>query len=1048
MQPSQNSLLLKSVLIVFSIFSAINSYAQVDFALNHIESITPDLLPTVGQRIESASSSNSMPSCILDVDVKIDTPLLTTQGKVTVTVSLYNVSPQSVPARTPLDTLRVRYQIPAGFAFDSLAYYEAPPLLITPPGNSSGIYTFFNGTYNINTGIWELLWDIPSNPTKDPYGGLASIVINLRSLNSPNSICHFSQVTQYTVTDPGCTENNGVYCTPVELDEASSLVNGSAWTGGGPIVVSPQITQPDQGVSNGAIFITASGGIPPYFFNWSNGQNSGLITNLAAGLYRYTITDSNLKTKVDSVNLVAKSEYPIAWDGIPANLDILGTDTFSKPYLIPREFILGKNTIASGVAGEVSATIRQSMVGSDDIFYIGLKDKSSAIDPNNNITMFDFLMAVTDPNVQANNIIIYEKGVVKASAAGSGFGTKLQIVRNAGVKYYVNGTLVYTHIPANGTNPNLLHLIPALVLEKCGVDNKVRATLKSSVLLDTLEVRVFKRDWIAENEMGYIRIEPSGGRTPYAYKWSDLASTMNTSERSSLAPGNYFLTVTDGGGKIFTSVIQVLKFYNVVWSAVGSNITYTSDSLYQRGAQVFGLSSITKGRHEIHPDSTSFFKVILRESITASQLSNIFIIGYRQVGNATENGFYGLQISDNEHKSIAGDIYLPVTPVSDYRKRDWANNYSSFEYTLKLANRVVTISKNNKVLHTFTVPLSITMVQPDAIFSNLQAAGLKVDILTTIEPKIPVPIPAYAVPQKRMESELIYPVDGILRVKLDELYNPIANADQAKYSIYDWQRVAVVNNLPLATTAYGSSWFDIPITALGATNDEYYTMEIVANKQQVYKIRFRHSVSSAGENSAVLALSQTFIQGYMDGANMRPVLLNSKTQGATNLGNPLPTQCDSITVSLHNAATPFGLVHTKKVVLNTNGTASITFPESVIGANYYIVIKGRNILETWSKVPVLFTLTTSYHFGSPDQAYGNNLGMVGSIPVIYSGDIDGTQFGDGSVDLIDYSVWEQSYNNFEIGYKRADLSGDGSVDVIDYSVWEQSNVNGVLVSKP
>lgn len=197
-------------------------------------------------------------------------------------------------------------------------------------------------------------------------------------------------------------------------------------------------------------------------------------------------------------------------------------------------------------------------------------------------------------------------------------------------------------------------------------------------------------------------------------------------------------------------------------------------------------------------------------------------------------------------------------------------------------------------------------------------------------------------------------------------------------------------------------------------------------------------------NNTRLDLSQTFIEGYMTEINMRPVLMNQGVPGATS------SQCDTITVELHNSTAPYALAYSSKVVLKTNGTAVVTFPFAAFGNSYYIVIKGRNMIETWSKNPQSLAVNAyiTYHFGAATQAYGNNMGNVGGTAVFYSGDFNFNPGGDGSVDLLDYPVWETGYNNFDCGFKAADLNGDGCIDLIDYPFWEGNYNFFIGVIKP
>jgi hypothetical protein len=88
------------------------------------------------------------------------------------------------------------------------------------------------------------------------------------------------------------------------------------------------------------------------------------------------------------------------------------------------------------------------------------------------------------------------------------------------------------------------------------------------------------------------------------------------------------------------------------------------------------------------------------------------------------------------------------------------------------------------------------------------------------------------------------------------------------------------------------------------------------------------------------------IEGYMLGGGF--MITNLFNNGL----HPNPNSTETITVQLRGAASPFPLIQSNQEVLYRNGFASIpTYPTH---GNYYIVIKSRNGLETWSKTPVSF----------------------------------------------------------------------------------------------
>jgi len=189
-------------------------------------------------------------------------------------------------------------------------------------------------------------------------------------------------------------------------------------------------------------------------------------------------------------------------------------------------------------------------------------------------------------------------------------------------------------------------------------------------------------------------------------------------------------------------------------------------------------------------------------------------------------------------------------------------------------------------------------------------------------------------------------------------------------------------------------------------------------------------------NGPILNLN-LLIQGFYTGAHtMTPVLMN---QGVSN--NPSIT--DQITVELRTVNAPYSVVASTFTTLMTNGTASCNFSGTAPG-NYYVVVKHRNGLQTWSANPVaLGNASTSYNFTTAsNKAYGDNMVEVEpGVWAFYSGDFN----QDENLDLSEYSYFENALNNFLYGYENTDLNGDGSVDLLDAPMLED-NINNFLYS--
>ncbi len=183
-----------------------------------------------------------------------------------------------------------------------------------------------------------------------------------------------------------------------------------------------------------------------------------------------------------------------------------------------------------------------------------------------------------------------------------------------------------------------------------------------------------------------------------------------------------------------------------------------------------------------------------------------------------------------------------------------------------------------------------------------------------------------------------------------------------------------------------------------------------------------------------------FIQGYYTGGSAMNTVLANQGVGSNLL------MTDTVTVELHNANYPYALKEVSKGILYTDGQLNCSFANSI--GTYYIVIKHRNSIETWSNTPVAVgTNITTFDFSTAaSKGYGNNLIQVEpSIWAIYNGDIN----QDGYIDGFDYPMFDNdAQNNVNGVYATTDLNGDGYVDGFDYPVFDSNNQSNVGILKP
>jgi hypothetical protein len=191
-------------------------------------------------------------------------------------------------------------------------------------------------------------------------------------------------------------------------------------------------------------------------------------------------------------------------------------------------------------------------------------------------------------------------------------------------------------------------------------------------------------------------------------------------------------------------------------------------------------------------------------------------------------------------------------------------------------------------------------------------------------------------------------------------------------------------------------------------------------------------------SSSVLTVT-VLVEGLFNGTEL------NKTQGI--IGDQFTEDTsDEIIIELHSVSAPYALIGSPIVGnLNTIGQVAVTVPGSFNG-NYYLVVKHRNSIETWSNVPLAFG-SGPVNFDFTDmkaRAYGENLKLVSGKFVIFSGDIN----QDGEINNLDMVGIKNEAEVFGTGYKPEDLNGDGAVDALDLIIADNNSTSGVAVERP
>lgn len=171
------------------------------------------------------------------------------------------------------------------------------------------------------------------------------------------------------------------------------------------------------------------------------------------------------------------------------------------------------------------------------------------------------------------------------------------------------------------------------------------------------------------------------------------------------------------------------------------------------------------------------------------------------------------------------------------------------------------------------------------------------------------------------------------------------------------------------------------------------------------------------------------------------------------------SKADTVRVYLRNNTAPYSIVDSAAAVINaTTFTGTFCFNYAPSGT-YYLQVRQRNHLETWSKSggeSYTAGSVNSFDFTtSSSQAYGSNQILSGSKYCMYGGDVAGGissgeiyNYQDGSIDAADLSAIDNDALNSLSGYYPSDVTGDDFVDSGDLSITDNNSLLSVFTARP
>lgn len=303
--------------------------------------------------------------------------------------------------------------------------------------------------------------------------------------------------------------------------------------------------------TNGTATVSAitGSGVPPYTYLWSNGATTASISGLTAGSYSVTVTDANGCTRTKYVSV----EQAIT----------IGANITTTP-----------------------ATCTQSD-GSLMVFgsggtppYSYLYSNGGTTQAQSNLPAGAYTVVVTDANGCFGNGYGYINGSSPVTATYTATASSCTAATGSATLSVSGGQAPYTitwgTFPAqSGTSAS--NLAPGnYPFHITDANGCVRTGVAAVPPVNIITANVTGTNATCTQTNGSITVTPAGGTAPYAYLWSNGATTATV---NSLAAGSYSVAITDASGCSITKfrTVEASSPVNTGLASTATSCIFTTD---------------------------------------------------------------------------------------------------------------------------------------------------------------------------------------------------------------------------------------------------------------------------------------------------------------------------------------------------------------------------------------------------------------------------------------------------------------------------------------
>ena len=355
-------------------------------------------------------------------------------------------------------------------------------------------------------------------------GGTPSYTYDWADLSGTNNIQNRSNLSagtyMVTVTDAN------------DCEEAHTVV--LTVTGSGITVSSSAMPISCNGSTDGKIFLTVSGGSGMYTYNWADLSGTDNIkdrSGLSAATYSVTVTDNNDNSCTAMTSEVISE---------PAGISIVSQTSASC-------FGQGTGSIdltASGGSGNYSYSWNDGNAMEDRV-NLAAGTYTVTVTDNNNGCDAEDTFTITQSNSPIS--LTFNSTPPTGCGINSSNGSITLSVSGGTSSYnYDWADLSGTNNPRdrNGLSGGT-YRVTVTDANNCEVEQAIVLSDGSPAVTVTAMAQSISCNGASD---GIITIQTSGGSGGLTYNWGDIPGTDNIDNRSNLAAGTYFLTVTDQNG--------------------------------------------------------------------------------------------------------------------------------------------------------------------------------------------------------------------------------------------------------------------------------------------------------------------------------------------------------------------------------------------------------------------------------------------------------------------------------------------------------------------